>query len=116
MIYLDTDFLVNSIKYKVDVTAEIKENFPKEKIVVFDKVIDELKKINSKDSRTAIILIKIKGFKVIKTKKDKTNDEFILEKVKKKDLVATQDKELKRKLKEKGIKVITIKQKKYVGF
>ena len=39
-----------------------------------------------------------------------------LDKVKKNDMVATQDKELKNFLRGKGIKVLTIKQKKYVGF
>ncbi len=114
MIYLDTDFLVNSIKYHVDVSAEIKENFPKEKLVVFDKTIDELNKINTPESKTAIALIKVKGFKIIKTKKDKIVDDLILERIKSKDMVATQDKALKAQLKKKGVKVFTIRQRKYV--
>ena len=116
MIYLDTDFLVTSIKYKVDVTAQIKEEFPKETLAVFDKTFDELEKIGNTNAKTAIALIKVKGFKVIKTKKDKIVDYLILDKVKKNDMVATQDKELKNFLRGKGIKVLTIKQKKYVGF
>ena len=62
------------------------------------------------------MLIEVKKFKVFKTKKDKIVDELILDKVKKKDMVATQDKELKRRLKEKSIKVLTIRQKRYVKF
>ena len=114
MIYLDTDFLVNSIKHKVDFASQILDSFPNAKFAVFDKSFDELKKIGSIDSKTAIALIRIKGFKIIKTKKDKTVDDLIVEIVKKHDMVATQDKELKRRLKEKGIKIITIRQKNYV--
>jgi uncharacterized protein len=115
MIYLDTDFLVNSIKYKIDVTAQIKEEFPTEDLVIFDKTFDELENIGNTNAKTVLALIKVKGFKVIKTKKDKIVDDLILDRVKKKDRVATQDKELKKLLKEKGIKVLTIRQKKYVG-
>ncbi|MCD4759667.1 hypothetical protein K8R33_02175, partial [archaeon] len=99
-----------------DVAAQIKEEFPNEKLVVFDKTIDELNKINNPNSKAAIMLIEVKKFKVFKTKKDKIVDELILDKVKKKDMVATQDKELKRRLKEKSIKVLTIRQKRYVKF
>ncbi len=114
MIILDTDFLVNSIKYKVDVISQIKENYPKEKIGVIDKTIDELKNVNNMNARAAIHLIKLKNLKIIKTKKDKIVDDLILEKVKDKDIVCTQDQRFKRKLKEKEIKVLTIRQKKYV--
>ncbi len=104
---LDTDFLVNVIKYRINI-EEIKNPS------IIDKTIDELKKINNLNSKTAIKLIKLKKFKIIKTKKDKIVDDLILEKVSKEDIVATQDKKLKRLLKEKQIKVITIRQKKYI--
>ena len=104
---LDTDFLVNVIKYRINI-EEIKNPS------IIDKTIDELKKINNLNSKTAIKLIKLKKFKIIKTKKDKIVDDLILEKVSKEDIVATQDKKLKRLLKEKQIKVITIRRKKYI--
>jgi len=114
MIILDTDFLVNSIRYRVDVISQIRVDYPKEKIAVMDNTLEELKKLNSPDSNAAAHLIKLKGLKIIKTKKDKIVDELILEKVKKDDIVCTQDKGLKKRLKEKDIKVITIRQKKYI--
>ena len=114
MIILDTDFLVNSIKYKVDVVSQIKVDYPKEEMAIIDNTLEELKRLNSADSNAAAHLVKLKGLKIIKTKKDKIVDELILEKVKKDDIVCTQDKDLKKRLKEKDIKVITIRQKKYI--
>jgi rRNA-processing protein FCF1 len=104
---LDTDFLVNVIKYRIDI-EEIKSP------CIIDKTIDELEKVNNLNAKAAIKLIKLKKFKIIKTKKDKIVDDLILEKATKEDIVATQDKKLKKRLKEKQIKVITVRQKKYI--
>ena len=105
---LDTDFLINVIKYKIDI-SEIKNPY------IIDKTLDELKKVNNLNARAALKLIELKKFKIIKTKKDKIVDDLILEKATKEDRVATQDKKLKKKLKEKQIKVITVRQKKYIS-
>ena len=114
MIILDTDFLVNSIKYKVDVISQIIYDYPTEKIGIIDKTIDELKNVNNLNARAAIHLVKLKNLKIIKNKKDKIVDDLILDYVSEGDIVCTQDLRLKRKLKEKNIKVLTIRQKKYV--
>ena len=116
MIILDTDFLINAIKSRIDFITEIKENSPKEKIAILDKTLDELKKVNNINSKTALALIKARNIKIIETNKDKSVDELIPENAKSNDIIATQDKELKRKLKFKGIKTITIRQKKYLKF
>jgi len=115
MIILDTDFLITSIKYRVDVISQIKDNYPTEKIVIIDKTLDELKNVNNINSKAAVHLIKLKDINLIKTKKDKIVDDLIIETVKEGDMVATQDKELKRRLKNKDIKVLTIRQKRYVS-
>jgi rRNA-processing protein FCF1 len=105
---LDTDFLINVIKYKINID-EIKNP------TIIDKTINELESKNTPNARAAIKLIEIRKFKLIKTKKDKIVDDLILEEVKEEDFVATQDKKLKKRLKEKQIKVITIRQKKYIN-
>ena len=105
---LDTDFLINVIKNKVNI-EEIRNP------AIIDKTIDELKKVDNPNSKLATKLIKLKKFKVIKTKEDKIVDDLILEKASKEDIVATQDKKLKQRLKDKQIKVITIRQKKYLS-
>jgi rRNA-processing protein FCF1 len=76
--------------------------------------LDELKKKNTPNARAAIKLTELRKFKIIKTKKDKIVDKLILEKATKEDSVATQDKKLKKQLKEKQIKIITMRQKKYI--
>lgn len=116
MIILDSDFLVNAVKYKIDVIEKIREEYPELKIAVVDKTLDELKRIDILDSKLALKLIEIKKIDVIKTNKDKIADDLIFDIVKEEDIVATQDKEFKRRLKGKNIKVITIKQKKYIDF
>lgn len=115
MIILDTDFLVNAIKNKVDVTRQIKAEYITEEIAVVDKTLDELKKINNSDSKTALRLIEVKKFKIIKTDRKKIADDLILDIVGTNDMVATQDKYFKRRLKYKGVKVLTIKHKDYVS-
>lgn len=114
-IILDTNFLLTSIKFKVPLFEEINRicNF-KYQLYIIDKTLDELK--NKKNEKLILKLIKNKKIKTIKTKKDKNVDSLILNTIKKDDIVATQDKKLKKKLKDKKIKLIIIKQKKYLSF
>ena len=105
---LDTDFLINVIKNKVNI-EEITNP------CIIDKTIEELESIRNSNAKAALKLIEIKKFKVIKTKKDKIVDDLILEEATKEDIVATQDKKLKKQIKEKQIKTITVRQKKYIS-
>jgi len=110
-IILDTDFLLMSLKFRVDLISEINRvcdfNY---KICIIDKTIDELK--NKKFEKLALGLIK--RFEIINTKKDKIVDDLILELKDDNIIVATQDKEFKKKLKREKIPIITIRQKKYL--
>ena len=59
--------------------------------------------------------MKHKNIEQIKTKKDRIVDVLILNIVNKDEyIVATMDAELKRELKEKGVPVVVIRQKKYL--
>ena len=114
-VILDTDFIINSVKNHIDIEESIKSITEyKVEVSYLDKTIDELK--NKPLEKLAIKLIN--SFKQIKTKKDKTVDELILDLTKKDPtiLVATQDKELKEKLKKGKIQVISIRQQKYITF
>ena len=110
-VILDTDFLLTSLSFGVDLISEIDRicDFPYE-ICIIDKTVDELK--NKKLGKLALQIIK--GFNIIETKKDKDVDELIFKLEKDNIIVATQDKELKKKLKREKIPVITIRQKKYL--
>ena len=112
-IILDTDFIINAVKYKISLESSIKEISPEKCIIaIIDKTLDELKnKPFEKLSKELIAHLNI-----IKTKKDKTVDELILGLYKENRdiIVATQDRELKEKLKKGRIPIITIRQQKYL--
>jgi len=119
-IILDTNFLLIPCKFKVDIFSEIKRicDF-KHDVFVLDKTIDELKKIiklqkgkNKEAAKIALLLVKNKKIRRIKTNENLDVDGILL---KQKDaIIATQDIELKRKLKKKSIRTISLRQRKYL--
>ena len=124
-ILLDTNFLMICFQFNVDIFTQIdKISTFKYKIFILDKTLQELKKIverqkgkNRDSARIALKLISIKGIQVINTKSDEKTDDNILDVASKDDfIVATQDKDLKRKLVNQGCKVIVLKQKKVLAF
>lgn len=110
-IILDTDFIINAVKNRIDITSELKRildiNFT---INILDQTLEELK--NKPLEKLVLQIIKSKDINIIKTKKDKTVDDLILIQ-KPPFIVGTQDRGLKEKLKKAKIPVITIRQKKY---
>jgi len=112
-IILDTNFLINAIKFKLDIFSELKKTLDNPfKVYIVDKTLDELKsKPNERLIRT---FIERKGINIIKTAKNKYTDDLILEKSTENTVIATQDKELKEKAKKKGLKTLIIRQKKYL--
>ncbi len=112
-IILDTNFIVDCAKYRIDLFSEIDRIclFPY-KIIILEKSIEELKKISNRDSKLALQLIK----KISLLKHDgKDVDSIILEIADKDTIVATHDQVLKRRLKERNIPLIIIRQKKYLA-
>ena len=108
-IILDTNFLIYCAKYKIDLFSEIDRlcHFPY-KVVILDKTIEELNKVKPKE----LNLIKryIEKIEVIKSKESYV-DEDLIGLSKEGCIVATQDLQLKKKL--KGPMII-IRQKKYL--
>lgn len=119
-ILLDTNFLLIPAQFNVDIFSEIDRIMHESyQLYTLDKVIDELKSIiqdkeqsqkNRRAAKLALQLIESKDVKTIKTKQDKLADDLIV------DLdsyiIATQDIELKKRLKEKNTRIITLRQKK----
>jgi rRNA-processing protein FCF1 len=110
----------------VDIFSEIKRliNEPYE-LCIYEGSIDELSDLakgNGKNvvhAKTALKLIKQKNLKSLPNSiNEKYADNLILEGVTNKDIVCTQDQALKRLLKDKhdGIRLITLKSKKYLSF
>lgn len=108
-IIIDTDFLLDCVKWKVDLFSEFEKtcDFQYE-LCVLDKTLEELEgKEGSKLAKEYA-----KKMITIKTAMDRPTDELIL--VMEPCYVATQDKDLKEKLKKAGFSLITIRQKKYL--
>lgn len=116
-ILLDTNFLIDAVRFNVDVFSEIDRicHF-KYEILVLDKTVKELNQIMStkgKEKRFAMIakqLIKHKKIRILNCGEGNV-DELLL---KIDGIVATQDKALIKKLKQLGKKVICFRQKKYL--
>ena len=124
-ILLDTNFLLIPYQFKVDIFTQINKIATfKYGLFILDKTLEELKKIVSEQkgkdkdaAKIALKLIALKNIEVIKTKSNEKTDDIILELSSKEDfIVATQDKELKAKLKQKNVPLMVLRQKKMVVF
>ncbi len=120
-ILLDTNFLLIPAIFKVDIFEEIKRivNEPY-KLYILDKTIDELKKIvkeqkgkHKEAAKIALQFVKQKSLNTIKNSTKDSVDDIIVD-IADDYVVATQDKELKKRLKEKNIRIITLRAKKYL--
>lgn len=112
-IILDTDFLIDSIKFKVNFFSEINRILDSNyKICIIDKTLDEIK--NKAMLKLITELLNANNVEIIKTEGDYKVDDLILKTVDKDFVVATQDVGLKRRLKNKGVLVITIRQRRYL--
>lgn len=124
-IIIDTNFFLIPYNFKVDIFSEIDRicDF-KHDIFIIDKTKDELESIitkqrgkNKRAAELGLALIKAKKPKLIKSQsknQEYSVDDIILKKADKSVIVATQDRNLKRKLKLKKIPVIVLRQKKYL--
>jgi len=121
-ILLDTNFLLIPAQFKVDIFSEIERIVQDSyKIYILEQTIDELNNIfekqkgkNKQAAKLALQLIKQKDLNTIKNSQKGIVDDIILDIVDNGYIVATQDKELKNKLKDKKIKTITLRAKKYL--
>ena len=122
-VIIDTNFLMIPGQFKVDIFSEIERivDEPHELCVV-EKTIAELEKIaqggHIKDrfaAKLAVVLAAQKGLKrVPSSSRDISADDEIVIASNKETYVATQDAALRGRVKEKGAKVIGLRQKKYL--
>ena len=123
-ILLDTNFLMICFQFRVDIFTQIdKISTFQYKIFVLDKTLEELKNIvekqkgkNKEAAKIALKLIAIKNIGIIKTKGNEKTDDILLDIAAKDDyIVATQDKDLKRRLINQNVSVIILRQKKILA-
>ena len=118
-IILDTNFLLIPAQFNVDIFTEINRIvLEKHQLFVLDKTVDELKKLstnpkqslkNRRAAKLGLQLLKAKKVKVLKVKGESVDD--ILASIKG-YIIATQDIELKRRI--KGKKIVLRAKKKLV--
>ena len=123
-ILLDTNFLLAIYQFRIDIFTQIDRilTFPY-RIFILDRTLEELKKIvkgqkgkNRDAAKIALKLIAIKNVGIVKTKSDKKTDDVIIDLSSKNHyIVATQDKDLKRRLINQGIEVIVLRQKRILA-
>jgi len=115
-IILDTNFLMIPAQFKVDIFSEIERIVnDKYQIYVLKGTIEELNKIIKEQkhkhkmaAKLALKLIKAKGLKILDINQKPVDK--ILTELSKEYIIATQDKELKKEIKNK----IILRQKKYL--
>jgi len=116
-VVLDTNMLMAIGELKIDIIDGLEEKLGKAEFFVPEEVTDELKKLKEKGrtkKNNAEIAEKIieKYCSVLKSKK-KNADERI-EELAGEYIIATNDKELRKRIKKKGFKTAFIRQKKVI--
>lgn len=121
-ILLDTNFLLIPAQFGVDIFSEIERicHFPY-KLCVLDKTVNELEKIEQTQkgkhrerAKLALSLIKNKKINIIPSEKGNYVDDIIVGLINSNYIVATQDKELKKRVEAKKVPIISLRQKKYL--
>lgn len=114
-VLIDTNFLVESAKRKIDIHSELGRilDFSFE-IAILDRTMEELDEIITRGkkegaaAKLAKMILMTKRVTIIPTAGGHT-DKLLLERADENHIVATQDGELKRKLKKKGQDVVVIR-------
>ena len=121
-IMLDTNFVMLPAQLNVDIYSEIDRIMKtKYELCVLDKTINELNSIIEKQkgkhrdaAKLALSLLKAKNIKIEAYDSEKYVDDCLVELAEKGYLIATHDKELKLRIKEKNKNLIFLRQKKYL--
>ena len=117
-IILDTNFLIDVVRFKIDLD-QLYPLVGRYELFTVSPVFDELSKISGKTSREgkcariALQLIERRRVEILKV--NGKADEAILELADRMTMVATNDIELKKSLKERGAKTIYIRARKYLA-
>ena len=120
-IILDTNILLLPFQVKVDIFSEIDRlcNFPYE-LCILDKTIGELDAITKKkgrqkdEAKLALTLIKAKSIEMIPSGSRAHTDDILVDLSENGYLIATRDLPLMSRIRKKGAKVITLRQKSHL--
>ena len=118
-IALDTNMLLAVEKFKLGLLEEIESNFPKALIAVPEQVLQELEilqkrsKSLEKQVKIAKEVLKKAKFKVLQSKESNA-DKALLELSRNGFIIATNDKELRKKVKKNSGKCLILRKKKFL--
>ncbi len=118
-IFLDTNAIIYSFKQKLDLKYEIERLLPGKKKIFLLTCVDEELRLKAKNDYAIIKKILEKnGVIIIKVNKIGSVDDTLIHEASKvpDSVLITNDKELKQKALKKRIKVITVRQGKYLDF
>ena len=122
-VILDTNFLLIPGQFKIDIFTQIEKLMSYQfTLWLVDKSINELNKLvvagKEKDrfaAKLALVLIRQKNLKTLHSFVTKKSvDDIIVKKADSNTYLATQDKALRERVKQKGAKLIGLRQKKYL--
>lgn len=124
-IIIDTNMLMAAAQFRVDIFRELERiclfNY---KLCIIDKTISELNSIRENQkgkhkeaAKLALAILKNGKINKIASDTDDNVDNIIMKIADKEDyIVATLDANLKKRLKAKGVPIITLRQKKFLIF
>ena len=131
-VLIDTNFLIIPFSFKVDIFSELQRVLSNPELFILEESVKELEKIikfqkgrNKEHAKMTLFYLKKAPITILKTVKHlkeyptlskicSVDDKILYIAEKGGYLVATQDKLLKEKLKNKDIGIITLRQKKYL--
>ncbi len=110
---LDTNILMSIESLKIDLVSELSK-FGKPELYTLDVVKKELIKKSNIQAKIALEFIKRFKVKVIKSSGQDADSEIVRTASEKGFVVCTQDKALIKRLVRKGVKVVYIRQKRFL--
>ena len=114
---LDTNFIVDLCKFRIDLSEVYDLISESAELYIFNKTLDELKVLSMKAkhgkyAKLALHLIDSTKIHVLKTDRDVDNSILTLDNT---FIVATNDKKLRQKLRQKEMKTIYLRSRKHLA-
>jgi len=121
MILLDTNFILDLLKFKIHLEDELNRLLESNyEVAIIDNVEEELKKLSDRGNRfakLALKLLELGKIKKIKVNNKSDTDNIMLNMCKENEdiIIATNDVNLRKKIKEVSRKTIYIRSKKHLA-
>ncbi|MBR9707710.1 MAG: hypothetical protein GOV15_04705 [Candidatus Diapherotrites archaeon] len=117
-IILDTNMMLVPVQFGVDIYSEVRKLFPGLRIVTLDICLKELEKIGGQSTKKGLMvkfsteLMNKNGVKVLS--ESGYADDVLVSMGKKGAIIATNDRDLKKRLKKEDVKIIYLRKKKFL--